>query len=196
MPATKSQLRLEMKSLRSAMPAEEAGGCSDLIRRRVLDLEQLQVADCVFTYVSIQNEPDTYGLIRDLLAAGKRVSVPRIETEGTMQAHIITSLDDLTPGDPDQFGIPVPPPETPIEPHPEIALVPGLAFTEAGQRLGMGGGHYDRYFAKHPDTPGTPGTLTVGLCYGWQVVNELPHELHDQPVHNLVTEDRVISCHG
>ncbi len=190
MPQTKQQLRIEMKARRAAMSADEVAIASGAIRRRVLDLDQLRDARCVFTYVSIHNEPDTRKLIHDLLAAGKRVSVPRLGPDGLMQAHQIDSLDDLLPAGPDQFGIPVPASDSPIEPHPGVALVPGLAFTEAGNRLGLGGGHYDRYLANHP------GTLAIGLCFGWQVVNTLPAESHDQPIQMLVTDSRVIPCCG
>lgn len=193
MTQTKPQLRRDMKARRAAMSANEVARCSDMIRQRVLDLDQLRDAHSVFTYVSINHEPDTRNLIRDLLALGKRVSVPRIDSDGLMQAHGITSLDDLqssAPGSPGQFGIPSPPLIAPVESNPDIILVPGLAFTQAGDRLGMGGGYYDRYLTQHPDS------LTIGLSYDWQVIDHLPNEPHDQPVQKLVAEARVISCSG
>jgi 5-formyltetrahydrofolate cyclo-ligase len=196
MTQTKPQLRRDMKAPRAAMSTDEVTRASDVIRQHVLDLKQLREANSVFTYVSIHNEPDTRNLIRDLLALGKRVSVPRIDPTGIMQAHLITSLDDLQPGGPDQFNIPVPPPDSPIDPYPGVTLVPGLAFTQAGQRLGMGRGHYDRYLAQHPAPPGSPGTFTIGLCYNWQIIDHLPTETHDQPVNKLVTDARVLSCFG
>jgi len=159
-----------------------------MIRRRVLDLEQLRDAHSVFTYISTHHEPDTRALIADLLALGKRVSVPRIGPAGLMRAHRIDSLDDLQSPGPGQFNLPVPPPGSPIEAHPYLTLVPGLAFTESGRRLGMGGGHYDRYLTEHPET------LAVGLCYGWQIVEDLPGESHDRPVRVLVTESRTTRC--
>jgi 5-formyltetrahydrofolate cyclo-ligase len=190
MTQTKPQLRIEMKARRAAMPTDEVTRASDIIRRYTLDLTQLREARSVFTYVSIHNEPDTRHLIRDLLAAGKRVSVPRIDPAGLMRAHLIASLDDLQPPGPGQFNLPVPAPDSPIETHPRVILVPALAFTESGHRLGMGGGHYDRYIAQHPDT------VAIGLCYDWQIMDSLPTETHDQPVNKLVTDARVLSCFG
>jgi 5-formyltetrahydrofolate cyclo-ligase len=193
MTQTKPQLRIETKARRAAMSTDEVTRASDIIRQHVLDLKQLREARSVFTYVSIHNEPDTRNLIRDLLALGKRVSVPRIDSAGLMQAHLITTLDDLTPGTPgtpDQFNLPVPAPDSPIDTNPGVTLVPGLAFNQTGNRLGMGGSHYDRYLVNHPDI------FTIGLCYDWQIMDNLPTETHDQPVNKLVTDARVLSCFG
>jgi 5-formyltetrahydrofolate cyclo-ligase len=188
MTQSKPQLRRDMKARRAAMSADQVATASAAICHKVLNLPGLREARSVFIYVSIRHEPDTRDLIRDLLALGKRVSVPRIDSTGLMHAHLIDCLDDLTPDGPDQFGIPSPPLIAPVESNPSLTLVPGLAFTQTGQRLGMGGGHYDRFLADHPDT------AAIGMCYGWQIINDMPNEPHDQPVHMLVTEGRVISC--
>ncbi len=189
MVPSKTQLRQEMKARRTAMSAKEVGHASDLMRVRLNNLEQVQKAALVFCYVSVRNEPDTRNLIHDLLDAGKHVCIPRLDTTGQMHAHRIQSLNDLLPSDSDYFHIPVPPADAPIEDHPNLVIVPGLAFTETGQRLGMGGGHYDRYLADRPDT------VTVGLCYGWQVLEELPCEPHDRRVQMIVTDQRVFTIH-
>jgi 5-formyltetrahydrofolate cyclo-ligase len=188
MQLTKPQLRTDMKARRTAMSTEQVADASDAICRRVLELEDLRDAESIFCFVSIRNEPDTRNLIHDLLDMDKQVCVPRLDTSGQMHAHRILSLSDLTPSGGEYFHIPAPPADAPIEPHPEITLIPGLAFTQTGQRLGMGGGHYDRYLADHPDT------LPIGLCYDWQVLDTLPSEPHDRPMRMIVTDSRVISC--
>jgi len=191
MPAkNKGTLRSEFKARRHAMTEEEVGRASDLIRVRVNNLEQVIKAESVFCFVSIGNEPDTRNLIHDLLDMAKHVSVPRLNADGTMTAHRIRSLDDLEPSDEKYFHIPVPPADAPVEDKPDVVIVPGLAFTKKGQRLGMGGGHYDRYLAGHLEA------VTVGLCYDWQLTDKLPSEKHDQPVHLLVTEEDVVTCRG
>lgn len=170
------------------MSAVQVADASDAIRQHLVRLEPLRDALSVFVYVSVRNEPDTRNLINDLLAIGKHVCVPRLDDASRMHAHLIHNLDDLIASGGDQFHIPVPPADAPIEPCPDITIVPGLAFTQTGQRLGMGGGHYDRYLADHPDT------FPIGLCYDWQILDELPSEPHDHPMQMLVTEQRVISC--
>lgn len=73
------------------------------------------------------------------------------------------------------------------EAHPlgevDVILVPGVAFTRAGQRLGRGGGYYDRLLAALP-----PTTLRLGVCFELQIVDELPAEAHDMTVDAVITE--------
>jgi 5-formyltetrahydrofolate cyclo-ligase len=65
----------------------------------------------------------------------------------------------------------------------DVILVPGVAFTRAGQRLGRGGGYYDRLLAALPAT-----ALRLGVCFEVQIVEELPDEPHDMTVDAVVTE--------
>lgn len=78
--------------------------------------------------------------------------------------------------------------EAPIVPPAEIGaiLVPGLAFTRQGHRLGRGGGFYDRYLASLPAT-----TRKIGVCFAMQLVATLPIEPHDEHMDVVVTEDGV-----
>lgn len=70
----------------------------------------------------------------------------------------------------------------------DVILVPGLAFTRRGERLGRGGGYYDRYLASLP-----VGTLKIGVCFDCQIVATLPMEPHDQTVDDVVTESGFLS---
>jgi 5-formyltetrahydrofolate cyclo-ligase len=70
---------------------------------------------------------------------------------------------------------------------PEVFLVPGVAFTETGVRLGRGKGYYDRYLENHSG-------LKIGLCFEFQILSELAREDHDVLMDYLVTEKRVICC--
>lgn len=79
----------------------------------------------------------------------------------------------------------------PIEAHPTVTpalfLVPGVAFYTDGVRLGRGKGYYDRYLENH-------NGLKIGLCFEFQILEELPQEDHDVLMDYLVTEKRVICC--
>lgn len=179
-----------MKARRLAMSGQAIRSATEAIQEHLLGIDVICDAPSIFTYVSSSVEPGTYAMIQALLAGGRRVCVPRIDAQNRIQPHLITSLDDLQPGGADQFNLPVPAADSPIElsPGPTITLVPGLAFTRSGQRLGMGGGYYDRFLADHPDT------FSIGVCYGWQLVDELPIEPHDQVVDAVVTPGGVIYC--
>ena len=67
---------------------------------------------------------------------------------------------------------------------PDIAFVPLLAFTARGERLGQGGGHYDRWLAANS------ASIAVGLAWDCQLADELPCEPHDRPLHAVVTPSR------
>ena len=82
-------------------------------------------------------------------------------------------------------GITVVVPEGEVAPTwPDVVVVPGLAFTAAGQRLGQGGGWYDRYLAEIRDD-----CLTVGVCFREQLLAEVPTEAHDVTVDVVVTDE-------
>jgi len=68
---------------------------------------------------------------------------------------------------------------------PDLAIVPLLAFTGTGMRLGQGGGHYDRWLEAHP------GTIPVGLGWDCQHVDSLPAEAHDRTMRLIVTPTRI-----
>lgn len=70
----------------------------------------------------------------------------------------------------------------------EVAVLPGLAFDRRGYRLGYGGGCYDRFLSRY-----APQALRVGLAFSCQLVETLPTEAHDVPLHFLVTEKEILS---
>lgn len=79
-------------------------------------------------------------------------------------------------------------PEAEVEPHwPDVVVVPGLAFTATGDRLGQGGGWYDRFLAEVP-----AGCTTIGVCFAEQVVDSLPVEAHDVAMDHVVTDRGVL----
>jgi len=113
--------------------------------------------------------------------------------EGVTQARRILSFDAI-PGEPDTApfaewcrgrDVEVAVPEDDVEPSwPDVVIVPGLAFTAGGGRLGQGGGWYDRFLAAV-----RPECTTIGVCFAEQVVDELPLEPHDVRVDVVVTDE-------
>jgi len=187
----KADLRRLLRERSATWSAVEQAQWSAAIRTRCLQLPQVQRARSVFCYISLPGagEPDTHELIRTFLAAGQVVLVPTIPARGQpMQAVPITRLEDCAPTA-RSMGIPVPPPEvSPLTADPDIAIIPGVAFTERGERLGRGAGFYDRYLAEHP------GVLTFALAFTAQLVPQLPTEAHDQRVRYILTPDATLDC--
>lgn len=139
----------------------------------------------MFAFVSTAAEVDTHVLIDALLARGQRVLVPLLADRTTMLAVPFPGWARLVPG---QLGILTPPAAPPWPRAPDMVLVPGLAFTPAGARLGYGGGYYDRWLARH-----RPRHIAA-LAYEAQLFESLPGGAHDQPVPRIFSEARTIEC--
>ncbi|QDU72198.1 5-formyltetrahydrofolate cyclo-ligase [Mucisphaera calidilacus] len=181
-PASKAQARAQAKAQRITMDAIARLDASAAIRNRLLEMPEVHEADTIFAYVSMQDEVATHKLLDQLLEQGKTVAVPVVIGEEIVP-HLLHDLEDLYP---DRFDIPAPQTRVPLDLTPDVTIVPGLAFTPAGQRLGRGGGYYDRYLTSHPETS------PIAVCFENQILDALPTEATDFPVPVIVTEKRLI----
>ncbi|WP_302604127.1 5-formyltetrahydrofolate cyclo-ligase [uncultured Alistipes sp.] len=176
----KKELRAEMKRLNRALTGEERRVASGRIFAGIAALPEFAAARCVGLFCALGDEPDTSAALA-AWCRQKRIVVPRVEGE-TMQFYDYMP-ESLCCG---AFGIAEPVPGASVCPPGDIDLivVPGVAFTPSGVRLGRGKGFYDRYLTQ----PGVRA-LRFGVCYPHQLVGELPAEPHD------VAMDRVF-CGG
>jgi len=184
MKGEKAALRALLKQQRQALLAQAAGQSDAAITAGLLAWPLFARADVLLTYVSTPGEVDTLALIRAALAQGKTVAVPRCLPERRMVFGRISALEELVPG---AYGIPEPPPECPTAEagSNSLCLVPGLAFDSRGNRIGYGGGYYDRFLA------GFPG-ISVGLVRQDFLKTALPAEATDRRVDYLAAETGII----
>jgi len=152
---------------------------------RVVSLSVFVDARNIMIYHSVKREPDTLKLIKTALLMGKTVALPYCFKGGIMQARTVNSLNDLRPA---MLGIPAPPENAPVIAPEELDLVivPALTYDFSGNRIGYGGGYYDRYLSQTP-------AFTVGLARERLIRRELPVEQHDVTVKCVVTEDRIFA---
>ena len=141
-------------------------------------------ADTVYTYVSYNQEVDTRALIRRALEDGKKVAVPKVEGQN-ITFYEIHTIDDLVVG---YQGIPEPCTTQVGNGHKIIHVLPGLCFDIIGNRLGYGGGFYDRYFMNHD----TKNQKRVAFAFEFQVCEQLDVEAHDQRVEYIITPKKII----
>ena len=151
----------------------------------MLALDAYRKAASVMAYVSFGGEFESAVFIADLLARGKRLLLPRVERGSrALRLFAVTNLEQqLEPG---VWGIQQPRADLCQEVHsPEIGfvLVPGVAFTARCERLGYGGGFYDRFIRGLTHRP-----ALVVAAFGLQVVPELPMSETDQCVDMVITE--------
>lgn len=182
----KDKLRSELLGKRRAMGAHEAAQRSQAVLGQVRTLPEWKNAHEVLAYWPARNEVDVRPLIAELWQRGARVLLPRCHPEqpGHMDLACVTCGDDLVPG---MYEIMEPHKACPIvqDFRPDLALIPGVAFDHGGNRLGQGGGYYDRLLAGESMSD----CLTVGVCYAFQFVQHLDADPWDIPVRTVAHED-------
>lgn len=184
-------LRRQHLAARGQLSPTERAVFSRKIVDSVMGLPVFHEMARVFIYCSYQSEVETWDLIRCCLATGKTVCVPLTQpAQSRMSAVVITNPAlDLIPG---YKGIPEPDFAAPLRFLPpsqiEAAVIPGAVFDRAGNRLGYGGGYYDRFLSS-----AAAQALRIGLAFSRQVADNLPALPHDVPMDVLVTEQDVFS---
>lgn len=185
----KASIREDALKRRRSISADAAAENSAKIAARLDRVRIFQCASAVLSYVSAKdNEVDTWPVLRSLLAAGRSVFVPVCEPgTKTLEWSLLEDVRELVPA---KFGLFEPDPAkrrvVPV-PHGSVCLVPGVAFTRCGRRLGLGGGYFDRFLARYDG-------FAIGLAHATQLVEEIPVERHDRMVDLLVTECGVTDC--
>lgn len=175
--AFRKKIRAEMQQI----PDDYFLKAGQQMCHRVVESEIYRQAKTIFCFVSHGKEPDTYPLLEQALADGKTLCVPLCKAEGEMDAKVIHSLNELQPG---AYGIPEPGEnaETLLPSQIDLAVIPCLAASRDGKRLGKGGGYYDRFLV------GYHGTAFL-LCPRKLLVESLPTELHDIRLAHVITEE-------
>jgi 5-formyltetrahydrofolate cyclo-ligase len=158
------------------------------IEKRLWGLEAFRRALLVMFYVSIGSEVKTRKMIKRALKEGKKVAVPFIGRSGSvMKAVTIGSFEkDLAKG---YFGIPEPRKslgKSVAAGKIDIVIVPAVACDKSCNRIGYGGGYYDRWLKN------IPCHKTIGLAFERQVVEKISKSSNDIPLGQIVTEKRII----
>lgn len=170
---TKKEIRQQVRTRKKTVTPAQVEAASARLAQQLYTLPEYRNAKSVYGYLSFNQEVRTLPILQQAMADGKRVAVPKVYGK-TMR---FLWLDDLTAVAPGCMGIPEPVADGPeADDAAALVLMPGVAFDEAGHRVGYGGGYYDRFLASQPDHP------TVALCFDFQMFPELPTEDYDIPV--------------
>lgn len=179
----KNELRHHLKEKRRALPAGLYAEKSKLIGEQLKHLSEYKDAHSVLFYVSTPEEVHTHELIKEALAEGKLVYVPKILDE-QMFICPLYDFEELVLG---EYGILEPGANAGSEEFIrfDVIVVPGVGFDHHGNRLGRGKGFYDRLLKE------TKG-YKVGLAFEEQLVPELPTQAHDIPMDTLITDQNLL----
>lgn len=202
----KYRLRERMKRLRDELPEERRRAASDAIAERLFSSLWYDKAEEILVYSAIRSEVDLSAFCARARADGKRLFFPKVQGD-TMDFFQVDSESQLCLG---AFGVREPRTggdEKECETAENCGervyagriwngsysanipiLVPGVAFSRAGVRIGYGKGYYDRYLAAHEEL------FPVGICFEAQLVDVIPAEPCDRPMKLIITERETLRC--
>ena len=169
----KKELRRQIRELKRAMTSEQIDAASARLGELFLNCPQYKEAKTIYGYLPYNQEVRTVPMLEQAMRDGKRIAVPKCYGDEMRFIY----MDDLSKVEKGYANIPEPIADDPVaDDKTALVLMPGMAFTKDGKRMGYGGGFYDKFLAAEPDHP------TVALCYDFQMVEDLPTEDYDIPV--------------
>jgi 5-formyltetrahydrofolate cyclo-ligase len=182
----KDEARLAARSALRAVRAAVSQEAAISVERSVWEIPEIAGAQTLLIYSALPQEVPTDGIADAARQRGIQVVYPRCLDAGELALHSVRSADQLLRAG--RFGILEPGLDCPIVSTGEIdaALIPGLAWSRAGHRLGRGAGYYDRLLA----SPGWRG-FRCGLFLAAQELPDLPADPWDEPLDAVLTENGV-----
>lgn len=174
-----SEIRKNIISIRKNLTSSEILSKSQAIYENLFSLPLINQHQTFMVYKSFKGEVDTNAIIDRLISMQKVVLFPAI-IDNFMLAVKPTSNVFVK----DKYGI-----ETPLsytnKDTPNVVITPIVACDVNKNRVGFGKGYYDKFFASTP-------CLKIGICYDFQIVNNLPVNEWDVPLDIIITEKRII----
>ena len=196
-----------LRSLSPPQMAQESARISSHLHNTGLIHAAAAKRIAIYIHCPKLREVDTTAVLQEAMALGSRIYAPRVQDkDANMHFLHINSLEELEEVAP--FGIREPGSTYPTTNIPredineidaplDLVIMPGLAFTRSGKRLGRGGGYYDKFIATclaRSSLHGWCPPLFVALAFRVQMVEDVPCDAHDQLVDIIVTPDEVVYC--
>lgn len=185
---SKARLRKRIKETRNELPQEIRQTYSKAIASSITEQPWYRDTEQFLVYSAIQSEVNLATLYENALSSGKKLYFPKVSGE-TMEFYQIDRMEQLCAGvfhvmEPDIEHLDLKKYERMQDTVP--ILVPGVAFSGSGGRIGYGKGYYDRYLAEHQEL------MPFGIAYACQLVDEIEAEPQDVAMHAVVTEEEIV----
>ena len=177
----KARLRKQLLDARDSLSLDFINITSKQIQDNLRKVDFFRNAKSIGAYYSIGSEVKTHDILQEILKSEKEVSLPKIAKKDLVFKKI-RSLSDLEEGN---FSVMEPKDYCEEVKKIEVIIVPAIALTRDGHRLGYGFGYYDRYLSGKK-------SKTIALGYSKQIMKSFPYSDHDIRIDCIVTEDRVI----
>lgn len=175
----KRKLREEIRLRKIKFSKEELKRRSESICLQLLNIEKVQKANTIFLYYSMSDEVDTHELVKLLFAQGKTILLPRVIDDSHLNLIPFNGEDNLAEAGSYHILEPIGKPYNNYDTI-DLAIVPGMAFDEEGNRLGHGKAYYDRVLKLMPKA------YKIGVCFKFQMVKKLPAGHHDIPMNRII----------
>ncbi|MED2843156.1 5-formyltetrahydrofolate cyclo-ligase [Bacillus toyonensis] len=190
MKEEKIRLRKQIIEHMNSLSEEQYATLSEQIAVSLYAQKEWVEAETIGITLSMENEVNTYPIIEKAWGEGKKVVVPKCNTgTRTMSFRQISNFDQLETV---YMHLREPIPSLTEEVNADeinLQIVPGVAYTERGERIGYGGGYYDRYLVRYKGK-------TLSLAYDFQMVKQIPVEPFDKNVEKIITEKGTMVING
>ena len=187
----KAALRARLLAARAGLSADRRAAAGRAIRDALLGRPEVQMAGTIAAYYSVGAEPGTRGLVYALWKRGSYVLLPVLRPDGDLDWASYEGPDSLVPGPRGLLEPSEPPRGVGAVARADAVLVPALAVDRAGNRLGRGGGSFDRALARVG-----PLVPLIALVYDGELIDRVPAEHHDVKVRAAVSPVNGIAVLG
>jgi 5-formyltetrahydrofolate cyclo-ligase len=193
----KNKIRRDLLKQRDAITPEQKILKESAIEERLFCLDAFKQATSILLYVSFRSEVDTRRYLDDVIKLNKKLVLPAVDSKHRkLNLYEVRDISELEPG---YMGI--------LEPRAidgmsvtlkdiDLVIIPGTGFDRNGNRLGYGGGYYDKLLSyESKQLSGVDKHITtIALAFEEQVGDDIPAEPHDINVDMIVTDKRLIKC--
>lgn len=177
----KDKIREKLLSERHKLRKSDVSGKSKSIYKRLVNFSEIKTSKKILVYLPINNEVDTENVIKFLIKNKKLIFIPAFNNNKWMISEF-NDFDNLQKG---PYGILQPVYKSRVESKViDVAIIPGVAFSKNGVRLGYGKGVYDRLLKNFKG-------IRIGLAYDFQIIDDLPKVKHDLVMDIVITDNKI-----
>lgn len=187
----KEEVRKYIRQKKQALSKEAISNWSNQLIKCFMKEKEYIECTTIYSYVSYNQEVETHRFMEQAIRDGKKVAIPKIlgvqeeKQKRYMEFCYITSLEELKVG---YQGILEPEHTLIAKEEKALILMPGLAFDREYNRLGYGGGFYDKYLETHKENQYSK----IALCFDFQLLEKLEVDLFDKKVDKIITPTQII----
>lgn len=180
----KEEIRKEIIEKRNNLSKNFVAFNSNIIKEKILHMDEYINCDCIYIYMSINKEVDTADIILDAFKNNKKVAIPKV-VNNIMDFYYIENINQTSIGN---FGILEPTTNNLANDENALIIIPGVAFDNSKHRIGYGKGFYDNYLNKIKNN----NVKKIALTFDFQVLQSIPYDEFDVSPDTIITEKKII----